>query len=132
MNVPVFREGGSPVVAAVIGGVVAGIFGIILLFYGSQINAQSSAMKSLNDDDREYGRDISQLKVTSQTQESEEQRTASSIVAMESRLTEILGSLQGLKDKTDEATRQLDGLQKSFADVDLILRPARAPNSNGH
>ena len=128
----------GPIAGALAGSIISGIFGLIMLSYGSQINAaaasqaniaaaQASTIREMATELREHDQAIQQLKVSDANKQAEEERLWKAISDIQSLQGQILGSITTIKDATDETKRTAQELQTAVGALTDIIRPARLP-----
>jgi chromosome segregation ATPase len=126
----------GPIAGALTGGVISGIFGIIIVVYASQINsaataqaniasAQAETIRQLSIEVREHDQKISQLEEAYQAQKLQDDRTSKAISDIQSAQGTMSVDINNVRNATDEANRRLDTLQKSFDSLIDYIRPDR-------
>jgi septal ring factor EnvC (AmiA/AmiB activator) len=139
MNMPVLKENSpwaGPIAGAVTGGVISGIFGLVILSYGAQINsaassqaniaaAQAETIREQAVELREHDQKISALETSDKARQAQDDRTAKAIGDMQNDQSAMAGQIINVRNSTDEANRRLDALQKSFDTLLDFIKPSR-------
>jgi hypothetical protein len=128
------RPWSGTIAGAMTGGVISGIFGIIILVYGAQINAaataqaniasaQAETIRQLSAESREHDQKISALEEADQARKAQDDRTAKAIGDIQGAQSSLATEVVNVRNSTDEANRRLDTLQKSFDSLLDYIRP---------
>jgi DNA anti-recombination protein RmuC len=124
----------GPIAGAITGGVISGIFGLVILGYGQQIqgaataqanmaSAQAETIREQATELREHDQKIISLETSDKERQLQDDRTAKAIGDLSASQNSLSQEVINTRNSTDEANRRLDTLQKSFDSLLDFIRP---------
>jgi DNA anti-recombination protein RmuC len=128
----------GPIAGAITGGVISGIFGLVILGYGQQIQgaataqasmaaAQAETIREQATELREHDQKIISLETSDKARQLQDDRTSKAIGDLSASQNSLSQEVINTRNSTDEANRRLDTLQKSFDSLLDFIRPDRNP-----